>query len=52
MSDEMSVGVDVDPVVEIEPDLKSERLQEDGVMPDWLPGSEDPDLKSERLQDE
>ena len=52
MSSETSSVVEQGPVVVIEPDLKSERVQEESVAPD-LPGTgEDPDLKSERVQDE
>ena len=41
------------PVVIIEPDLKSERVQEESVAPEPLdPTGEEPDLKSERVQDE
>jgi transcriptional regulator with XRE-family HTH domain len=55
MSSDMSGVVEQGPVVlpgVIEPDLKSERLQEESVAPDPLGTDEDPDLKSERLQDE
>lgn len=57
MSNETTVVeiVETEPGVVIEPDLKSERVQEEGVAPespDPLVGSEDPDLKSERVQDE
>ena len=54
MSSETS-GVElglVDPTVVPEPDLKSERVQEESVAPDPLVTGEDPDLKSERVQDE
>jgi transcriptional regulator with XRE-family HTH domain len=55
MSDETSSVLEPGPVVPIEPDLKSERVQEEAVAPDPLDplsGGEDPDLKSERVQDE
>jgi transcriptional regulator with XRE-family HTH domain len=55
MSDETSSVLEPGPVVPIEPDLKSERVQEEAVAPDSLDplgGGEDPDLKSERVQDE
>ena len=48
----MSNGMEQEPVVVIEPDLKSERVQEEAVAPDPLVTGEDPDLKSERVQDE
>lgn len=51
MSSETS-SVEPGPVVVIEPDLKSERVQEESVAPSPLDTGEDPDLKSERVQDE
>jgi hypothetical protein len=58
MSSETSSVVEQGPVVVIEPDLKSERVQEESIAPvppsplDPLGTGEDPDLKSERVQDE
>ncbi|HEX3128131.1 MAG TPA: helix-turn-helix transcriptional regulator [Thermoanaerobaculia bacterium] len=48
----MSNEMEQEPVVVVEPDLKSERVQEESVAPDPLVTGEDPDLKSERVQDE
>jgi transcriptional regulator with XRE-family HTH domain len=48
----MSNEMEQEPGVVVEPDLKSERVQEGAVAPDPLVTGEDPDLKSERVQDE